>query len=358
MSLKHLILVIVATFILFGCAEKKDPVSPDEQKEIFEIVDNITVTGDPKTIDVTESRIYVAEDQNGFSIYNRETLDQIVNCGIINSISLQGVGLIKPLESYGLVFVYNAGASKEIIMIDMSNPDSLGYVTTFLGGTYSIKTLYAMENPYEVSDNNPFNVPVSECELSVLWTNGNELKYGFIDANYGGQPDTYVWQGAVPYIFTGDLNNFAMDDDYFYVTAEQVGLYIVNRATGDQIGWCDTPGEAMDVVLHGDYAYAADRQNGVQVIDISDVTQPDLLEGAGFDPSYGYAYSVDVMGDYLLAAIGGGGLYIFDITDPAAPEFAQRITSSEIGYCREVKVFDDKAYVVSRDNGIVILEMN
>ncbi len=352
MFIKRLILITIAVILIVSCAEKQDPVSVDAQENVVEITHSIPIVGDPKTIDITEDRIYVAEDQNGLSIYDRHSYEQLTNCQkfVNSSINLRGVKHVAALESLNLLCVFNTVGSDEILLVDMTQIDSLRKVFSVLGGTGNITSLDVIENPGDFP-----NYP--EAESALLWTVDNFLGYALIDHNFQGSEYFYKTM-QTDYMCVGDANNFVMDDEYFYVTEEQLGLRIFGRASQEEIGWCDTGGEALDVVLNGDYAYIASRQDGVLVIDISDKTNPVLIVDAGYNPSYGYAYSVDIHDDYLLAAIGGGGLFVFDISNPASPELIQRVYSSEIGYCREVTVFDGMAYVVSRDNGIVVLSID
>ncbi len=353
MFIKRMILITIVAIMILSCAEKKDPVSPEVQDAIIEITQTIPITGDPKTIDITEDRIYVAEDQNGFSIYDRHTYQLITSCQelIGLSTSLSSVKHVAALESLDLLCVYNTAGADEILLADMSVVDSLKKVFQMIGGTSSITSLKVIENPGDFPD-------YSDAESVVVWTVDNVLEYALIDHDYGGMEGVFLKLYQTSYDCVGDANNFAMDDEYFYVTAEQVGFYIFDRASKEIVGWCDTTGEALDLAINGDYVYIASRQDGVEVIDFSDKTAPYLIPDAGYNPSYGYAYSVDVYADYLFAAVGGGGLYVFDISDPAAPVLVQRVMMSEIGYCREVTVFDGKLYAVSRDNGIVVLSIN
>ncbi len=355
MFIKRLILIAIAIIMIVSCAEKKDPISPDTQESIFQIVRSIPAVGDPKSISITENTICVAEDRNGFTMYDRSTYERVAGQNYLDNNSLQRTKLVQYLENRDALFLYNTVNSDEIFVIDVANPDSLVYLTTILGGTLGISTLYVMENPKDIP--NSMVGGAMDSEIAVLWTQDADLVYGFIDVDYPLYPDTYYWRGSIRATIEGDANNFTMDDNYIYITSEQLGLYILSRTTLEIVGWCDTSGEALDVVLNGNYAYIAVRQDGVQVIDISDPTNPTLLEDAGYNPSYGYGYSVDVMDNYMFVAMGGGGLFIFDVTDPSTPELVQRVYSSEIGYCREVTVYDGLIYVVSRDNGVVILDM-
>ena len=78
-------------------------------------------------------------------------------------------------------------------------------------------------------------------------------------------------------------------------------------------GACNTPDSARDIHVSGDYAFVADYESGLQVIDITDPTNPTL---AGDYDTPGYAWGVYVSGDYAFVADGYySGLQLIDIRD-------------------------------------------
>lgn len=74
-----------------------------------------------------------------------------------------------------------------------------------------------------------------------------------------------------------------------------------------RLGYWDTPGAATSLSLDGSLAYVADDGGGVQVVDVSDASQPAVL--ARVDTP-GQAWQAVVAGDYVLVADGEGGLLI------------------------------------------------
>ena len=78
----------------------------------------------------------------------------------------------------------------------------------------------------------------------------------------------------------------------------------------------DTSGHAMSVAVSGNYAYVADRFDGLDIIDIWDPSSP-RLEG-NYDTS-GQAWGVAVSGNYAYVADYNDGLDIIDISDPSSP---------------------------------------
>ena len=72
----------------------------------------------------------------------------------------------------------------------------------------------------------------------------------------------------------------------------------------------DTTGYAFGVYVSGDYAYVADGDSGLAVIDISDPTNPGTPV---YKDTTGDARGVFVSGDYAYVADGESGLAVIDI---------------------------------------------
>ena len=127
-----------------------------------------------------------------------------------------------------------------------------------------------------------------------------------------------------------------------------------------QINDIDTPGSANDVVIKGEYAYVADGEGGLQVIDWDGLVREAQLFGNADldiddDDKKADAQGLFILGNYAYVAIGEEGLAIVDIREPTDPEL---ISTHEVGFfARSVYVqdhiLDNKdtlyAYVVGGD---------
>jgi len=76
------------------------------------------------------------------------------------------------------------------------------------------------------------------------------------------------------------------------------------------------PGEAIGVAVAGSYAYVADGQSGLQVIDVSNPAAP-AITGTVDTPED--ASGVAVAGSYAYEADCASGLQVIDVSNPAAP---------------------------------------
>ncbi|MBN2016758.1 MAG: hypothetical protein JW794_01275 [Candidatus Cloacimonetes bacterium] len=315
---KKILPFLVFTIILFaGCADFLEPIIYPGELIIKAI---IPTNGFARDVFVSEEFIFIAEDQAGFSIYDKATDSLLVQYYG----NIENARLIQAIDDINQVFVYDRYGSPAAIMVydytDPKNPVELPPVT---GQTASIEDLKCVLR----ADNS----------VDVLWTHANSYQYG----NYNN-----IWLGSYAYDFPNAIEGFDIRDTLLFVSGEQRGLYITNRNNGTIISEVNTPGTAVDVKVYENYAYVADKEYGISVIDISDITQPELV--FNYDTS-GYAQRLDVDGDFLILASGGGGVYLFDISNREHPEFSDRWDDSDIGYTYDVEFYDGEVFVSTRE---------
>jgi len=164
------------------------------------------------------------------------------------------------------------------------------------------------------------------------------------------------WEMTIEYVGSYDTDGYAygvtISGNYAYVADHDNGLVIVNiedPANPTFVGSYDTDGYAHGVTISGNYAYVADRDNGLKIINIEDPTNPTL---AGNYDTDGYAYGVTISGNYAYVADYYNGLFIINIEDPANPTFAGIYDTD--GYAHDVTISGNYAYVADGGNGLVI----
>lgn len=117
------------------------------------------------------------------------------------------------------------------------------------------------------------------------------------------------------------VKSLAVVGNYAYVADGEGGLRIINvsnPATPFEVGYYDTAGQALSVAVSGNYAYVADDDQGLRIINISSPASP--FEAGFYNPSgLGYwAYTVKVASNY--AYVGGvDGLHSIHVSNPANP---------------------------------------
>ncbi|MFN9172750.1 MAG: DUF4347 domain-containing protein, partial [Dolichospermum sp.] len=144
--------------------------------------------------------------------------------------------------------------------------------------------------------------------------------------------------------------------NYAYVADSDSGLQIIdisNPSTPTLKGNYNTSGAAFGVQVVSNYAYVADVYSGLQIIDISNPTTPTLK--GNYDTS-GWAYGVQVVGNYAYVADYFSGLQIIDISNPTTPTLKGNYDTS--GYAQGVQVVGNYAYVADGGTGLQIIDIS
>ncbi|MBD2270993.1 cadherin domain-containing protein, partial [Anabaena sp. FACHB-1391] len=144
--------------------------------------------------------------------------------------------------------------------------------------------------------------------------------------------------------------------NYAYVADRDSGLQIIdisNPTTPTLKGNYDTPGYAYGVQVVGNYAYVADGESGLQIIDISNPSTP-TLKGNYDTP--GSAWGVQVVGNYAYVADDYKGLQIIDISNPSTPTLKGNYNTSS--YTRGVQVVGNYACVADGYSGLQIIDIS
>jgi hypothetical protein len=119
------------------------------------------------------------------------------------------------------------------------------------------------------------------------------------------------------------------------------------------VGNYDTSDHAVGVQVVGNYAYVADGDTGLQIIDISNPEAPTIK--GNYDTS-GSAYGVQVVGNYAYVADDSSGLQIIDISNPTTLTLKGNYDTS--GEAQTVQVVGNYAYVVDRHSGLKIIDIS
>jgi len=162
---------------------------------------------------------------------------------------------------------------------------------------------------------------------------------------------------AGTYNTSGHAYAVAMSGSYAFVADYESGMQIVNvsnPASPTLAGSYDTAGNATDLVVSGNYAYIADGADGLVVVDISNPASPTL---AGSYDTPGDARGVAISGNHAYVADDGGvGLQIIDISDPANPAFTAGYDTTGIAY--GVAISGNHAYVADATSGLQVVNIS
>ncbi len=171
------------------------------------------------------------------------------------------------------------------------------------------------------------------------------------------QPGILAYHG----VFVG-TNGYAegivVRDGYAYVADDEMGLAVLDVTTLDLnsvelVSWADSPGEALDVELDGDYAYVADGNEGLTVFRINGPDTPVRVANLTLD---GKCRAIAVRDDLAILAAQGAGVHFVSIADPSHPIFLGRILTD---YAMDLTLSSEGFVLVAdRYEGLVILQGN
>ncbi len=144
--------------------------------------------------------------------------------------------------------------------------------------------------------------------------------------------------------------------NYAYAAAGGTGLDIINISNPDnpmRVGHYDTPAFASGVAVLGNYAYVADSKSGLQIIDVSNPTNPVLVRSYGTSNS---AKEIVVSENYAYIADGSSGLQIIDISDPLNPSYVGGYDTKDSA--KGVAISGNYAYVADNNSGLQIIDIS
>jgi hypothetical protein len=114
------------------------------------------------------------------------------------------------------------------------------------------------------------------------------------------------------------------------------------------LGNYPTTNFALDVDIYGSYAYIAENNNGLHIVNISDSANPTQ---SGF-LSMSSIESFDIFGSYLYVALYGGGVSAYSLNNPIFPSFISNYNTP--GGAVAVSVENDKVYVADRSSLVAL----
>jgi len=150
-------------------------------------------------------------------------------------------------------------------------------------------------------------------------------------------------------------NDLFVSGERAYTSDGSSGLQIVDISDPTNptfLGNYDTSDLAEGVFVKGDYAYVAEYFNGLRVIDVSDPANPSAV-GSYNTPER--AYAVEIKGELAYVADGSSGLQIIDISTPSGPSYVGSVDTP--GSARELVVAGDYAFVADAAEGLAVIDV-
>jgi hypothetical protein len=333
---------LVVMLALTACAERNTAFDGGKN---YELLAQVPVVGNPCEIEIGDTHAFVALDQGGVATINLDNhhLEWYTKIEAADGSDeiLYRTRRISVSPAHDRLLINEIQKTDTIYILDSANPDSLIWLHSIIGNTQDIHdiAIYDLDTP---TDNHVFDIAYClSNRISLLAYNGAYEANVYPNYTNGGI--------EVPAIVSG----LDIDASYLYAAAQQRGLLVIDKPSGTVISELAVKGEAEQVVIHNNYAYIAARQGGLQVVNLSDKTNP--VHVAEYLTT-GYASDIAYSNNTIAISSGGGGCYVFNISDPARPRLVKQIT--EGGYVNTVNMIDDTLIVGTRDNGIYFYKMN
>lgn len=152
------------------------------------------------------------------------------------------------------------------------------------------------------------------------------------------------------FLYAVVVNDGLNEDGYYF------SFYVLDLA-GNLLGQCSLRGEPRAVsvggtpVGGGTYAYVAISQRGLQILDVSNPTDPRVVRTID---TPGHAYDVAVAGTHVYVADGSSGVHVVDVTYP--PLATLVLTVETPGVARGVTIDGTRLYVADGESGLQVMD--
>ncbi|MBA7530059.1 hypothetical protein ES705_22262 [subsurface metagenome] len=157
----------------------------------------------------------------------------------------------------------------------------------------------------------------------------------------------------------GEAHEVFVSGDYCYVADGSWGLCVIDISNIASPSIADfysgTQGWTYDIFVEGNYAFLA-TEHGLEVIDITNPTNVQYFSNCSFSNRIGTTHAgIFVQGNYVYIAAAGGGLRVVDITDLSNPNLVATYSHSE--WIFDVFISGDYAYLGVNNVGLVVLNI-
>lgn len=339
--------------------------------------------------------LYVADIYNGVDILDITELDTIELLAYISlpnarALTLSGNNLYVAAEGN---YIDMATEKNGVAIYDVSDPNNLkNYIyesqgqdrsialdgnTAYIG--YSLEGIQVVDmsdlaNPihdpaWEYNQTGATSLALDPVEHALFVTDDvvGMQKIDVSDfADLNNLPGSPGLRLAKSFDTPSDATAIAISGNYAYVLDNNFGndpgkegLRILNMEVISNMaikfnltGFVATPGTANEIFVKEPYAYVADGDQGLQIIDVSDKAAPVIVGSFKLDGSSG----LYVQGDSAYVANGGNGLAVIDIGTPASPALVRTVPTTASS--NDVFVSGDYAYIADGGNGLTVFNIN
>jgi len=143
-----------------------------------------------------------------------------------------------------------------------------------------------------------------------------------------------------------------------YIARSSMGVEIVDVSdlgNPQRIAILDTPGSTQDILVSNDFAYLADGESGFQVLGIDPPRLPQIIASLP-DSGDGFSKRMVMSGDLLITADGFGGVRIIDVFNPVVPREISRLHTSS--FVQDLYIEDNLVFLVDSGQGVKVIDIS
>ncbi|MFH1841882.1 MAG: hypothetical protein ABIF77_01630, partial [bacterium] len=336
--LSRVLCLVVLALLLVGCG-KQDLYEPPGAP--FTVVGRLSLPSEGEGVAYLGHYAYVAGAEAGLHVVDIADPANPVMVQTINTVKYaERVETIRTFANQTLYDIALVVEGTEGIttydITDPANTESFNQGTTAVDGNKLF-----IEEPEDPDE--PFHVYLAESWKGIRVFESSPEFPGLI--NYFG-----VFSGTLGYAL-----GVAVKDGYAYVADNEMGLVVLDvrelvYGSVQVVSSCDTDNHAEDIAIIDDYAYVADGEGGLVVFRINGPDEP--VKVADLDLN-GYNKALVARDNLVCIAAGGGGVHFVDITTPADPIFMGSIVT---GYANDLALTDDgHVLVADSEDGLLLL---
>ena len=247
-------------------------------------------------------------------------------------------------------YAYLAAGYSGLRIIDISDPENIDDIG------------YLDDLPFEVSSLELYDEVIYLLCSDILSENG------FLFAIDVSEPANPIEIASMElkfsegyFIASGDI---FLRNELAFITAYQNGFYIIDISDAENmftVSHVTNYDKVTAVIADNDFAYVADKYNGVQIYDISDPAAPmKIVELELYTANWYSEMGLAKEGDVLFA-VRESMLSRIDISNPQEPfvsDYNIVDIGTQEGYGRRLTVKDDYAYISSGNSGFRIVDIS
>lgn len=333
-NIKTFVLLLSVIGLLWSCGKPTTPenIIPPDVSGGYKIVTKYPTSGYAQDVLKKDDLLYLAQGEGGLEIVNVSNPENPETVSITSE-GVRGYSIkVAMLDTV----VYLAAGSFGVTVIDVA--DVLDPIVTAANTSMKpAKNLHIMGN--------------------YLFTAVSEIGVKISDVSYPSQPDP-----------RGDINTIGFayavatsaDSNYLFVACGEMGLEIIDISDFQQgypiyrqVGWVDTPGKAEAVTLleEESLAFMACGTSGLQIINYADTNNIHIV---GSIDVAGYVKDLIYKDHKIYQTAELAGLQIIDVSDATEPKL---IGVVETEFALGLDMDDHYIYVADEDEGLIVVSI-